>query len=105
MGDGPGAGGAGEIRGMRRRGERGGETTGVLKGEVELSGNVLKTRVFLVGDLLGAKNTGVTSRGQGEISKACWASYLYLCHTLSDISYVVNVVSRYMHDWACGWLL
>jgi hypothetical protein len=45
MGDGPSAGGAGEIRGTRAEGERG-KTTGVSKGVVELSGNVLKTRVI-----------------------------------------------------------
>jgi hypothetical protein len=47
MGNGPGAGGAGGIRGTRLRGQRErGKTTGVLKGVVELSGNVLKTLVF-----------------------------------------------------------
>jgi hypothetical protein len=47
MGDGPGAGGAGGICGTRAEGEEGeGETTGVLKGVVELSGNVLKTSVI-----------------------------------------------------------
>jgi hypothetical protein len=47
MGDGPGAGGAGGIRSTRAKGEREwGKTTEVLKGVVELSGNVLKTRVI-----------------------------------------------------------
>jgi hypothetical protein len=48
MGDGPGVGSAGGIRGTRTKGERErrGKTTGVSKGVVELSGNVLKTRVI-----------------------------------------------------------
>jgi hypothetical protein len=41
MGDGPGAGGAGGIRGTRAEGERG-KTTWVSKGIVELGGKVLK---------------------------------------------------------------
>jgi hypothetical protein len=45
MGDGPGAGGAGGIRGARAEGERG-KTTGVSKGVNELNKKVLKTRVI-----------------------------------------------------------
>jgi hypothetical protein len=45
MGDGLGAGSAGGIRGTRAEGERV-KTTGVSKGVVELSGNVLKTHVI-----------------------------------------------------------
>jgi hypothetical protein len=43
VGDGPGAGGAGGIRGTRAEGK---ESTGVSKGINELSGKVLKTRVI-----------------------------------------------------------
>jgi hypothetical protein len=47
MGDGPGAGGAGGIRGTRAEGGRErGKTIGVSKGVIELSGKVLKTHVF-----------------------------------------------------------
>jgi hypothetical protein len=47
VGDGPGVGGVGGNHGTRAEGERErGKTTRVLKGAVELSGNVLKTRVF-----------------------------------------------------------
>jgi hypothetical protein len=47
VGDDPSACGAGGIRGTRAKGERErGKTTEVLKGVVEHSGNVLKTRVI-----------------------------------------------------------
>jgi hypothetical protein len=45
MGGGPGADGAGGIRGTRAEGERG-KTSGVPKGVNELSWKVLKTRVI-----------------------------------------------------------
>jgi hypothetical protein len=46
---------------MRAEGEREGEDDRGSEGINELSGKVLKTHVFLVGDLLGAKNAGVTN--------------------------------------------
>jgi hypothetical protein len=47
VGDGPSAGGVGGNHDTRTEGERErGKTTWVLKGVVELSGNVLKTHMF-----------------------------------------------------------
>jgi hypothetical protein len=46
VGAGPGAGGAGGIRGTRAEGERGRRWPGFRKGANELSWTVLKTRVI-----------------------------------------------------------
>jgi hypothetical protein len=42
----PGAGCAGGIRGMRAEGRREGKRSGFRRGVIELSGNVLKTRMI-----------------------------------------------------------
>jgi exosortase/archaeosortase len=52
--------GAGGIRGTRTEGERGVTATRVLKGANELSWTVFENTRDLLGDLLGAKNAGVT---------------------------------------------
>jgi hypothetical protein len=57
VGDGPGAGGAGGIRGTRAEGER--ERPGFRKKGRAQRENFENTR-DLLGDLLGAKNAGVT---------------------------------------------
>jgi hypothetical protein len=63
LGDDPSACGAGGISGTRAEGEREGEDDQGSEGINELSGKILKTLVFLVGDLLGAKNASATSQG------------------------------------------
>jgi hypothetical protein len=61
VGAGLNAGGAGGIRGMRAEGERGVTATRVFKGANELSWTVFENTRDLLGDLLGAKNAGVTN--------------------------------------------